>query len=129
MKSGNWLLRVVLGALLLSAQTVCFPENNYGEKSDERKTKKENERNMLFENQAEVPQNDRIRKTNQSILGTCFEAMAVAGQALGQAMDNLFAIRIYEEAGWKTKEYSKTTNQPISTLKPVLDNLQKAGSP
>ena len=122
-------MRVVLGALLLSPQPACFPENSHGDKSDKKKTKKENDRKMHLGNQAEVPQNDTTRKQNQSILGTCFEAIAVAGQAFGQAMDKPFAIRIYEEAGWKTKEYSKTTNQPISTLTPVLDNLQKAGSP
>ena len=129
MKGVYWLFALACGTMFLSSQAQCPAEITYGEKSDERKTNKEKEANLHPKNQAEVLQNEPTRKPKQNILDTCFEAMAVAGQALGQAMNNLFRIRMSEESGWKKKEYAESTNQPISTLTPVLDNLQKVGSP
>jgi len=129
MKGVGWLFALAFGTLLLFPQSHSYPEISYGEKCEERSIKKGKESNLLANHQAEVPPIEPTKKPKQNIVGACFEAMAVAGQAFGQAMDNLFRIRMSEESGWKKKEYEESTNRPISTLTPVLDNLQKVGSP
>ena len=128
MSSVDWRFALAFSAMLLYSQIPCHPDNTYGEKSDERKTKKESK---LFLNQQAKASKDGLPIANpkSNTLSGLFEAMSVFGQGIGHAINNIFTIRMSEESGWKKKEYAESTNSPISTLTPVLNNLQKVGSP
>ena len=128
MNSVGWQFALAFGAMLLSSQIPCHPQSTYGEKCDERKTKKEF--NLFLNQQAQAPKDDLpIANPKANTLSDWFEAMSAFGQGIGHAINNLFTIKMSEESGWKKKEYAESTNNPISTLTPVLNNLQKVGNP
>ena len=128
MKIFGWRSALAISAMLLFSQIPCHPENTYGEKCDERKTNKES--NLFLNQQAKTPKDDLpIANPKSNTLTGWFEAMSTFGQGIVHAINNLFTIKMSEESGWKKKEYAESTNSPISTLTPVINNLQKVGSP
>jgi hypothetical protein len=129
LRSTAWLFGLAFWTLSLSPQTPCHPEISYGEKCEERKTKKKKESTLYLNQQTEAPQHASNANPKSKLISDSFEAMAALGQGIGHAINNLFTIRISEESGWKKKEYEESTNSPISTLTPVFNNLQKVGSP